>query len=180
MEDGLKCCFTGYRPAKMPFKEGDSVYTVFENTLIEKLIALSNENCNTFYTGMAMGFDIIAAESVLLIKNAYPNRNIKLVCVIPFQNQAGGFDKTWRERYNRILNACDEKILLNEEYFRGCYQVRNKYMVDNCDFVLTWYDGQRGGTRNTVEYALKSGRQVININNQEIEGFAVQNAFELL
>ncbi len=160
-----KCCFTGYRPSKLPFSmnKKDPSYKEFENLLIDGIITLLNEGCRTFYSGMAMGFDIIAAEAVLLIKKLYPYE-LRLVCVIPFKEQSAGFYDSWRERYDNILSQCDEKILLSEDYFSGCYQKRNEYMVKNTDCVLTWYDGKKGGTRNTLLYAQKQGRFVFNVN----------------
>ena len=175
-----KCCFTGYRPSKMPFNldEENEEYKNFENCLIEEILNLINEGCRTFYSGMALGFDIIAAETILLLKEAY--KNIELVCVLPFETQAESYSDSWKERYFSILEKCDRKIVLSDEYFKGCYQRRNEFMVDNCDFVLTWYDGKAGGTRNTLNYATKKQRHIVNVNKSEIETFAVQTEFELI
>lgn len=177
----LKCCFTGYRPAKFPFKlsGNDSDYVEFENDLMSGILDLISNGCNTFYTGMAMGFDIIAAEVVSLLKRARPNLNIKLVCVLPYENQGDSFGDFWREKYYNVMTVADEKIVISENYHKGCYQMRNKYMVDNCDIVLTWYDGKSGGTRNTINYALQNNRKVINICKNECENLAIQTVFEL-
>ena len=56
---------------------------------------------------------------------------------------------------------------------------RNKYMVDNCDFVLTWFDGKTGGTKNTIDYAIKKGRKVININNDYEDNLNLQQELDL-
>ncbi len=177
-----KCCFTGYRPTKFPFKlsKSDPLYIEFENNLVEGILRLADMGCKTFYTGMAMGFDILAAETVMLIKKSDIYNDIKLICAIPFKNQSEDFNEYWLEKYNLILNSCDEKIILSDEYYSGCYQVRNKYMVDNCDCVLTWFDGNKGGTKNTLDYATKKGRYVLNINDSFNESFAFQTSFELL
>ena len=37
-------------------------------------------------------------------------------------------------------------------------------MVDNSDYVVTWFDGKHGGTENTLKYAAKKRRHIININ----------------
>ena len=178
----FKCCFTGYRPAKFPFRlsQGDSEYVKFENALVQGILGLISMGCDTFYTGMAMGFDIIAAEAVLLLKNANTGYNIKLVCVVPFRGQGECFNDYWQGKYNNILNRADEIITLSESYHTGCYQVRNKYMVDNCDYVLTWFDGKSGGTRNTLNYAASKQRQILNVYDDTCENFAVQTAFELI
>ncbi len=165
-----KCCFTGYRPSKLPFKidKNDADYLKFENELIEAILTLAKENCQTFYCGMAMGFDIIAAETVLLIKKI-TKLPLKLVCVLPFDNQEETFSPFWKDKFRALLDNCDEKIVLSDHYFPGCYQKRNIFMVDNCDYVLTWFDGRSGGTKNTINYAKKKGRYIFNINRQPYE-----------
>lgn len=182
INNNLKCCFTGYRPSKFPFdiyNKSNFYYKQFENSLIEEILKLTKQGCRTFYTGMAMGFDIIAAEIVLLVKNAY-DTPLELICVLPFENQSESFYPYWKNKYNEILDQCDSKICLIEHYQKGCYQQRNKYMVENSDYVLTWYDGKSGGTRNTLNYAAKLGRYIINANKEQTENFAVQTYFEVI
>lgn len=177
-----KCCFTGYRPAKFPFSlnRDDSRYKKFENTLIEELLRLIDSGCTTFISGMAMGFDIIAAETVLMLKKAYNTDDIKLICVLPFPNQSDGYTTYWKNRYNNVLEQCDKKVILSDDYFQGCYQKRNIFMVDNSDCVLTWYDGKAGGTRNTIDYAISKKRYVINTCKEQAENFAIQTFFDVI
>lgn len=176
-----KCCFTGYRPQKFPFKliKDDLDFVAFENALYEQILSLAEENCQAFYCGMAMGFDIISAEAVLAVKNAFP-KPLKLVCVLPFEAQGDSFSGEWKERFYAILEKADEIEILNKDYHSGCYQQRNTYMVDNSDYVITWYDGKSGGTRNTINYALKKGRQVFNIYNNSVDNLGYQTEFKLL
>ena len=181
--EGIKrCCFTGYRPAKFPFSlnKEDADYKKFENALIEEILSLVSSGCRVFYSGMAMGFDIIAAELVLTVKRAYGYSDIKLICVLPFLDQAEYFTSFWKKRFNNVLDLCDEKIVLAEQYHQNCYQNRNVYMVDNSDAVLTWYDGKAGGTRNTIDYAVKNQRYIINTCNKANGSFAVQTFFEVI
>ena len=79
-EEYNSCCFTGYRPEKFPFDLNGSnpEYLEFENRLFEQVLILAKEGCRTFYCGMAMGFDIIAAETVLAVKNAF-SEPLKLI-----------------------------------------------------------------------------------------------------
>ena len=161
----LSCCFTGYRPQKFPFPVDitNSDYLRFENSLTEQLNTLINEGCRTFYCGMAMGFDIIAAEAVLTLSTIYPSFDIKLIAVVPFIEQSASFSDEWLKRYNNVLAACDETVLISDNYYPACYMKRNYYMVDNSDFVLTFYSGKSGGTARTVKYAESKGRKVINL-----------------
>ena len=177
-----KCCFTGYRPAKFPFSLSieDEDYKKFENSLIEELLSLISSGCHTFYSGMAMGFDIISAEVVLMLKAAYKRDDIKLVCVLPFTNQADTYTNYWKRRFIAVLEKCDQKIILSDNYFSGCYQKRNIYMVENSDCVLTWFDGKSGGTKNTLDYAISKQRYVINTCNNTSESFGIQTFFDII
>lgn len=42
-------------------------------------------------------------------------------------------------------------------------QLRNQYMVDASAVLIAVYDGQSGGTKNTVDYARGRGRKIIEI-----------------
>lgn len=173
------CCFTGYRPEKFPFnlERENADYTDFENSLIEAVFSLTDEDCFTFYSGMAMGFDIIAAEAVLLLKQRNPS--VRLICALPFAAQGTGFPEPWRERHKKILSSADKVIAVSEEYYSGCYSRRNIFMVDNSDYVVTWFDGRHGGTENTLKYAAKKCRHIININKSYDEYGGLQVGFSL-
>lgn len=178
-DDVKKCCFTGYRPSKFTFglDEKSKQYREFENLLIEGILAMTDEDCRCFYSGMAMGFDIIAAETVLLLKKS---KKLSLTAVIPFPEQSLRFSEHWKKRYNAVLAVCDEKIILSEQYYSGCYQRRNEYMVDKSDYIITWYDGRSGGTKNTLDYAEKNNKFILNLNRKADEDFGIQRSFEIL
>ena len=162
-----RCCFTGYRPSKFPFElsGGNGDYDEFLSALESTIFSLYEKGCSVFYTGMAMGFDIIAAETVVKLKRC-GNSKISLICAVPFKGQGNAYPDDWKERYNNIIKSSDETVVLSQTYYGGCYFKRNHFMVDNCDYVLTWYDGKRGGTMETLNYAAKKGREIINIYPQ--------------
>ncbi len=173
MKKTLSCCFTGYRPQKFPFplEKGNGEYNKFENALTDAILLTLSEGCRTFYSGMAQGFDIIAAETVLELRKSEHFSDIKLVCALPFAGQANGFAPEWRERYDKILNEADEVITVCLSYSKDCFFRRNQFMVDSTDCVITWFDGAAGGTKNTVCYARKIGRKIVNI----YDSFSAQN-----
>ena len=82
---------------------------------------------------------------------------------MPFEDQASGWKERDREKYFDILSECDEVITLNNQYHRGCYHERNRYMVDNSSRLVCCYDESGGGTRYTVEYAKGTSVYVISI-----------------
>ena len=167
-----KACFTGYRPDKFPFRlDNDDVdFNLLKSRIMTTLKSLVDDDCKIFYSGMAMGFDIICAECVLELKKQI--KDIKLMCAIPFKEQGNSLSYFWRKRYFNILNKCDEFSYISEDYNKACYQIRNRFMVDNSDFVICWYDGKSGGTKNTLKYAAKKGRTIINLNIDYIDEFS--------
>lgn len=177
------CCFTGYRPSKFPFPldKSNHEYIKFENKLVDAIFSLPDEKCFTFYTGCAMGFDLIAAEIVLILKNSpYLNSSIELICAVPFIEQSASFTDEWKKRYNDVIAAADEVVLISDNYFKGCYQRRNEFMVNNSDFVITWYDGKSGGTGNTLKYADQKGKRIINLHEAGVHEYISTDGYEII
>ncbi len=124
---------------------------------------LYNAGKRVFLSGMAVGFDLAAAEKVLEFKAAHPD--VRLVAVVPFEGQELRFPVAERRRFEAIVAAADEAVLLSGAFHRGCYAVRNNYLVDNSSVVVAWYDCLTdGGTRYTFRRALKSEREVWNLH----------------
>ncbi len=159
-------CFTGHRPQKLPwgFNENNvSCIAMKEIAKIEIQNAIINYGITHFISGMAIGFDMIAAELVLELKNDYPF--ITLECAIPCKEQ----DKLWRkqqkERYKYILSKADKITYVSDRtYFDGCMQKRNNYMIDNSSVLIALFNGKAGGTKQTVDYAKEKGLKVEIIN----------------
>ena len=166
-----KACFTGYRPLKFPFRlnKNNEQYNYLLESLTEALIKLIEKGCSVFYCGMAEGFDIICAEIVLSLKKKY--KNLRLVCVIPFLEHNKAVKNDWKKRYDKVIFNCDEIVYSSDEYQISAFQLRNIYMVDHSDIVITWYDGQKGGTKNTLTYAQKEGKNIINLNKEYSKEF---------
>ena len=151
-----RCCFTGHRPDKMELGEKEI------KPLLEKAIddAIA-DGYVTFITGMAMGTDIWAAEIVLERKKR--NNELHLICALPHPNFESRRSMTEKMRFNQIIKNADLVKEINEHYFTGCYQVRNEWMVDRSNLVVAVFNGQKSGTKNTVDYAKRKGIRVMNI-----------------
>jgi Uncharacterized protein conserved in bacteria len=110
---------------------------------------------------------LICAEEVLIrkqiIRYTDPISFIKLVAVVPFEEQAARWNEQDRNKYFNILPKCDDVITLNKQYKAGCYHERNRYMVDNSSKLICYYNGSAGGTGYTVEYAEKQSIQIVNL-----------------
>ncbi len=157
------CAFTGHRPSKLPEFGAEHLPLMqqLKQVIYNEIYSAITVGYDTFITGMAMGFDIIAGETVLAFKVMYPE--IKLYAAVPFESQQLKFPLIWKRRYDNLLRACDGFELLSKSYYKGCFGDRNKFMVDNCSRIIAYLDAsESSGTRSTVRYAKSQGVEVIN------------------
>lgn len=158
-------CFSGYREEKFKFAFNpmNSRYMELENKLRDTVINTINLNFKSFYCGMCYGFDIMAGE--LILEQKALGKNIELIAVIPFKDQAKTFSKHWRKRYYNLLKAADKVVILQPKYTSGCYERRNQYMANRSSLLICYYDTGSGGTKNMIDYSRSTGLDVINLND---------------
>lgn len=156
----FRVSFTGHRPEKMPFfGEDDPLFAELKKRLRDQIELLVHDGAGEFCTGMARGVDMWAAEIVLELKSDYPA--LRLIAVIPCPEQADRWGRDEKARYQSILKQCDQTITTSPSYTKGCMLKRNKALVDMCDVLVAVFDGTRGGTMQTVNYAKSKGRKTI-------------------
>lgn len=151
----MTACFTGHR---MIDATTEAVLAQKLDTLLE---ALYQRGYRDFITGAALGFDIIAAESVLRLKETHAD--VRLIAAIPFAAQSGSWQQVDSHRYERMLYSCDETKVLSSHYYQGCMQARNRYMVDNSSLCICYLIHMKGGTMSTVAYAMRTDCPVVNL-----------------
>ncbi len=133
------CAFTGHRELDEDF---------CAERLLEVIKNAVNEGVFTFLNGLAVGFDLIAAELLLSLKTEYPQ--IKLIACIPCAGQDKYYSKENKIRYRNVLLVADEQVILSDDYYRGCMQVRDKYMAERANRMITYCKKKEGGTAYTV------------------------------
>ena len=158
----MVCCVTGHRPNGFPFPRVDNDYTYFEyvDTLYLEIEDLIRKGYRHFITGMAEGADIDFAEAVLYYRDN-EEEDVALEAALPCPLSYPKEITEYIEKRYFILESCDSKNIISPHYYRGCMQKRNGYMVDKSDLVLAIWNGQRkGGTWNTIKYAISVGKPI--------------------
>ena len=160
---GKSCCFTGHRPQKLPWKydENDIRCIEFKENLSAVINAVYESGITHFICGMALGCDMYCAEAVIELKKLHPD--ITLEAAVPYDGQESKWAEVSRRRYRSILMHCDKTTLIQDTYTPGCMMRRNRYMVDSANVLIACYDGKSGGTWNTIEYAIKLDKEVIQL-----------------
>lgn len=159
----MKAALTGHRPERLGYPELDfetsQEWRKIINWLKEKILEL---NITDAYCGMATGCDIAYGIAVIELNNealVYKiNRpHINLHCILPCKNYNNKI--TW----HKILKAgADEWVELSDEFYKGCDNVRDQYMIDHSDQLFAVWDGNKsGGVWSTIRKAQKKGIEII-------------------
>lgn len=161
------CCFTGHRPEHLPWGQEESRQdcTDFYLRLAQATDEMILRGCRIFYTGMARGVDMMAAQIALGLREARPERGLKVIAILPHPQQAARWSARDRRLYQLILALCDGVLAVRDAYTPSCFHERNRYMVDHAAYVIAGFDGvSRGGTACTVDYARRKGRTIIMVS----------------
>ena len=149
------CCFTGHRVIV------DSLQLI-KNKLKETITNMVEfDGFSEFYAGGAIGFDMLAANTVVELRQNNPN--IKLTLILPCKDQDRYWNINQKIEYERIKLLADSVFYISETYTEGCMLQRNRYMVDNSQKCICYLKEMRGGTAYTVRYAAKKGVPIINL-----------------
>lgn len=147
-------CFTGHRPEKLTRHE-----KAIKKDLEKEIRQAVAGGLNVFITGMARGVDIWAAQIVLMLRDE--GYDVKLMCVCPYEGFERSWNQEWQKAYREILAAADFVKYVCEGYNRTCFQARNEWMVNHSARVIAVFNGEKSGTKNTIDYAMKVGVPVV-------------------
>lgn len=149
------CCFSGHRDISP-----DIVDEVFTNVLnaIERLY---NEGFRVFRAGGAIGFDRIAADAVLALRQKHSD--VQLHVYIPCLDQNKFFPSEENEHYLAQMRCADKIMCMHERYQKGCMAERNRALVDGSDALVCYLRKNSGGTAYTVNYAIEKQKRLIRL-----------------
>lgn len=152
--------FTGHRPDKLGgYKLPNPTYLYVCQEIDRTLRGLKPEKV---ISGMALGVDQWAAHIAYKL-------GIPFIAAIPFEGQEKAWPKQSQLTFHLLLKLASEKVIVSPGgYSPAKMQVRNEWMVDNCNKLIAVWDGTPGGTGNCVDYAARKEREIIRINPSNI------------
>jgi uncharacterized phage-like protein YoqJ len=119
----------------------------------EMAAIVGNNDVSEVWFGGARGSDELALLSAWQARGEYKKPVLKVVVPFTVDDQPVSA-RTAIEQY------ADEIIELKLQKTKSGYMVRNKYIVDHCDQLVAFWDGEAGGTRETIELAKTAGKPV--------------------
>lgn len=131
----MKIALTGHRPSRLGLPEDElddkwDAINCWIQTTYKQLHGIDSDI--EVLCGMASGSDIRFGMSLAFING------VKLHCVLPCKEYNSS-----HKYYETLKNVANKWTELSEEFYRGCDNARDQYMVDNC-----------------VTYCLQSGMEI--------------------
>ena len=149
------CCFTGHRHLQ-PEEQAE-----IANRLERVISALYQKGIRYYGAGGALGFDALAARTVIRLRENCPG--MKLILVLPCLTQTRGWRLEDIAKYERIKAQADKVVYTAQQYTPGCMHRRNRHLVDHSGVCVCYLTKESGGTAYTVNYAKRHGVEIINI-----------------
>jgi hypothetical protein len=137
------CCFIGHR----------TIYNIpaVKERVKDLVQGLIENGVKTFYNGGMGKFDALCASAVHDLKREYGDLNNVLISPYP------KVDKYKARLFDEVIYPSLEKV-----HPKYAILYRNKYMVDNSAYAITYVTHPWGGAAQTLEYAKKRGLYIIN------------------
>lgn len=114
-----------------------------------------------FLVGRDGDFDQIVSSTILRVKKHVFDANSSLIWVLPYEtaeyrNNIASFGEYYDE-----VEICQESA---SGHFKSAIQKRNRHMVDRADLLVCYVEHESGGAYQTMQYAVKTGKKIINIH----------------
>ena len=138
--------------------------TKVENLLEEQIRKLIDENEYVdFLVGRNGDFDQCVSSSVLRVRKNHRDDNSALVLVLPYpMAEYLNNENYFRDYYSDI----EISHAASMAHPKSAIQIRNREMVDRADLIICYIEHEKGGAWQTVQYAIKQGKVVINLYNK--------------
>lgn len=163
MDKEFTCFFTGHRviaPEKI-----EKVKELTEKTAVS---LIEDKGVTDFIAGGALGFDTMAEEIILKLKEKYPY--IKLHLYLPCFDQSRRWSYVQKYNWHMMLTKADDYIYVTEDdYTPDCMQKRNHKMADDSLYCIAFCILDKSGTGSTVHYAKDTGTVIYNIADEIYE-----------
>lgn len=168
MKPAYKIAFTGHRPNKIGGYNNThplriKIKEAIHDALTRAIVKFGDTHEITVITGGALGVDQDAARVAHAL-------GLPFIVAVPFLGQENMWPKDSQDKYKKMLSLAKEvKIVSEGGYTVNKMQIRNQWMVDNCDALVAVWDGTSGGTANCVRYAMSVDKPIVQININNIK-----------
>jgi len=161
-------CFTGHRKIGGEYynRVNPSAEWMLLKNYLDSIVYffMRDHNVTHFITGLAIGVDMLGAESVALCRS-FIKTPITLTGAMPFPSQRKKWPKPTRDHWHDTCSLCNEVVSISADpYHPTKMQIRNEWMVDQSNYVIAIWDSRmKGGTWNCIKYAQSKDKPVLHL-----------------
>lgn len=152
----IYCLFFGHREIDNPLEVEEQLYDIV-------LHLLESKEYVEFLVGRNGEFDQLVSSTVRRVKRNYRDDNSALMLVLPYLTaEYENNHQSFHEYYDEI-EICQDAA---GGHYKAAIQVRNREMVDRSDLVVCYIEHNSGGAFQTVQYAKKKNKEIVNLSDQ--------------
>ena len=151
--------FFGHRYIDNPF--------LIEERLEEQIYKLLSEHEYVdFLVGRNGDFDQYVSSTVLRVRKRYRDDNSSLILMLPYPTAEYLNNE---ESFHNYYTEVEISYAASKAHPKSAIQIRNREMVDRADLVICAIEKETGGAWQTVQYAMKQEKPVINLFDEPDE-----------
>lgn len=153
MLDIYTVSFFGHREVDNLFQIEDKL-----SELIRDL--LDSKEYVEFLVGRNGEFDQAVSSTIKRLKRNYRDDNCHHTLVLPY---ATAEYRENEESFHEYYDDVEIYYSANKAHFKAAFQIRNREMVDRSDLVVFYVERKKGGAYQTLQYAVKQNKKIINL-----------------
>ena len=119
---------------------------------------ITQETADTFLLGGYGGFDRMASFVVWELKKKYPH--VKSILVLPYLQKRINVNSAY---YESMFDLVLIPSILEGVHYKHAIVLRNRWMVEQADYVIAMVERKEGGAYATLQYAKKKKKKIINL-----------------
>ena len=118
-----------------------------------------------FLVGRDGEFDQLASSTIRRVAKRLEYNNTALVLVLPYMRAEYRDNEESYLKYYDEVEICEESA---SAYPTSAFRIRNRAMVNRSDLVICYVEHNSGGAYSTIQYAKRSGIQILNIADDDV------------
>ena len=132
-----------------------------EDRLEKQLRRILKEDPSTdFIVGRNGEFDCLAAATIRRVRKSIEDVGCRIMLLLPYYTAEYMQNQEAYENYYDLIGVCGHSERVHPKSAIG---VRNREMVDEANLVICYVERRRGGAYAAMQYAMHSGKTVINL-----------------
>lgn len=172
MKKNVRCAVIGQHPMRFPwgFDEEDDGCCRMKLEMAQRILELCQYGATEFQVACDPGVGLYAAEVVNALREN--GSTIRLVCVLPHEEQATKWTPQLRERYFNMLSTSAELDCIDCHEQPNAQLLAYQRIIKQSGVVLAVYDpdlADGSAEDKAVSYALALGRPVMLIHPETLK-----------